>query len=118
MNLSILKWLARVLSMVAILFLLLFSFDVFGGDEPFGRQLAGFLIQNIPAFVLIFSLIIAWKHEIAGGVLFLLAFVAMAVWFKSFAGNSASLIVISPFFIAGCAFIIHALLSARKGQQR
>jgi hypothetical protein len=117
MSLSILKWLARVLSMVAILFLLLFSFDAFGGDEPFGRQLTGFLIQNIPAFVLILSLVIAWKYEIAGGVLFLLAFAAMAVWFKSFAGNSASLIVISPFFIAGCAFIIHALLSARKGQQ-
>ncbi len=117
MNLSILKWLARVLAMVAILFLLLFSFDAFGGDEPFGRKLTGFLIQNIPAFVLILSLIIAWKYEIAGGVLFLLAFVAMAVWFKSFAGNSASLIVISPFFISGCAFIIHALLVARKGRQ-
>ena len=118
MNLSILKWLARVLSMAAILFLVVFSFDAFGGEEPFGRQLTGFLIHNIPAFVLIFSLIIAWKHEIAGGVLFLLAFVAMAVFFESFAGNSASLIVISPFFIAGCAFIIHALLSSREGMKR
>ena len=117
MSLSILKWLARILSMAAILFLVMFSFDAFGGDEPFGRQLTGFLIHNIPAFLLIFSLIIAWKYEIAGGVLFLLAFVAMGVWFKAFAGNSASLIVISPFFIAGCAFIIHALLSARKGRQ-
>ena len=117
MDLSILKWLARVLAMAAILFLVMFSFDAFGGDEPFVRQLTGFLVHNIPAFVLIFSLVIAWKHEIAGGILFLLAFVAMAVWFKSFAGNSASLAVISPVFIAGCAFIIHALLSARKGQQ-
>jgi hypothetical protein len=117
MNLSFLKWFARVLSIVAILFLLLFSLDSFGSDEPFGKQLTEFLIQSIPAFVLIVSLIIAWKHEIAGGVLFLLAFVAMAIWFKSFAGNSGSLIVISPFFIAGCAFIIHALLSSKEVQQ-
>ena len=117
MNLSILKWLARVLSMAAILFLVVFSFDAFGGDEPFGRQLTGFLIHNIPAFVLIVSLIIAWKSEIAGGVLFLLAFIGMGIFYKSFTGNSGSLIVISPFFIAGCAFIIHALLSARKGRQ-
>jgi len=117
MYLKVLKWFARILAILTILFMMLFSLESFGGNESLGRQLLGFLIQNIPAFVLIISLIIAWKYEIAGGVLFLLAFVAMAVWFKSFAGNSASLIVISPFFIAGCAFIIHALLSARKGRQ-
>ncbi|MDF1558619.1 MAG: hypothetical protein P1P83_00250 [Bacteroidales bacterium] len=117
MSLSILKWFTRILAIAAILFLVIFSLEVFSGNEPFGKKLAGFLIHNIPALLLIIALIIAWRQEIAGGVIFLLAFIVMAVFFKSFAGNSASLIVISPFFIAGCAFIIHALLSARKGQQ-
>jgi hypothetical protein len=116
MNLSILKWLARILAIAAILFLVIFSLEVFSGNEPFGKKLAGFLIHNIPALLLIIALIIAWRQEIAGGVLFLLAFIIMAVFFKSFAGNSASLIVISPFFIVGSSFIIHALLSSPPGK--
>lgn len=117
MHLNILKWFARILVIAAILFMMMFSLDSFGGNEPFGRQLLGFLMHSIPAFALIIALIIAWKHEIAGGVLFILLFVALGIFFKSFAGNSGSLIIISPFFIAGASFIMHGILSAGVGNK-
>jgi hypothetical protein len=111
MFLKILKWFARILAVLSILFMIMFSFDSFGGNESFGRQLLGFMKHNIPAFVLIVSLVAAWRYEIAGGVLFILAFLALGIFFKSFAGNSASLIIIAPFLIAGIAFIVHGILS-------
>jgi hypothetical protein len=101
MFLKILKWFARILAILSILIMLRFSLDSFGGDESFGRQLLGFLMHNIPVFVLIIALIIAWRYEIAGGVLFIASFVALGIFFKSFTGNSASQILIAPFLISG-----------------
>lgn len=111
MFLKILKWFARILAILSILFLMMFSLDAFEGNESFGRQLLGFLKHNIPAFVLIISLVIAWRYEIAGGVLFILSFVALGIFFKSFTQNSASLIIIAPLLIAGISFIVHGILS-------
>jgi len=47
---------------------MMFSLDSFGGNNPLGRQLLGFLMHNIPVFILIIALVIAWKYEILGGV--------------------------------------------------
>lgn len=111
MFLTVLKWFARVLAILTILFLMMFSLDAFGGNEPFGKQLLGFLMHNIPVFVLIIALIVAWRYEIAGGVLFILSFVALGIFFKSFSGNSGSLALIAPLAIAGISFILHGVLS-------
>ncbi|MDZ7636503.1 MAG: hypothetical protein U5L72_19595 [Bacteroidales bacterium] len=97
MMMTILKWFARVLAILAILFMLMFSLDVFGGNESFPKQLLGFLIHNIPAFGLIIALVIAWRYEITSGILFVLSFVALGIFFKSFAGNINSLVIIAPF---------------------
>ena len=48
----VLYWTPRVLMILALLFMLMFSFDVFEGNEPLGRKLLGFLISNIPVFIL------------------------------------------------------------------
>ena len=111
MFLKILKWFARILAILSILVLLMFSLDAFAGSESFGRQLLGFMMHNIPAFLLIIALVIAWRYEIAGGVLFILSFLALGIFFKTFAGNSGSLIIIAPFLIAGISFIVHGVLS-------
>jgi hypothetical protein len=114
MSLKVLYWFPRVLVILAVIFMMLFSLDEFGGSEPIGQQLLGFLAHNIPAFILIVTLVIAWKYEIIGGVVFVLLSAAMTIFFKSFSGNPASLIVISPFVIAGLMFMLHKLLSDNK----
>lgn len=116
MILRILYWFPRILTILAILFMMMFSLDVFGGEEPFGRQLLGFLAHNIPAFVLIIVLAIAWKYEIIGGIIFILLFFALGIFFKSFTGNSGSLIILIPFVLAGTMFILHQALSERDKQ--
>jgi hypothetical protein len=105
----LLYWIPRVFTILAIVFMMMFSLDSFGGNEPLGRKILGFLINCIPVFILIIILAIAWKREMIGGILFILAFIAGGIFFKSFSGNAASLIVIGPFFITGILFIIHHL---------
>lgn len=116
MKLKILYWLPRILAILTALFMMLFSFDSFDGDNSFGKELLGFLLHNIPVFALIIILVIAWKYEIIGGALFILLFFALGLFFKSFSGHPASLIVISPILIAGVLFILHDILVSRSKQ--
>jgi len=111
---KILYWLPRFLAIISLLFMIVFSFDVFGGEESFGLKMLGFLIHNIPVLILIVILIIAWKWETAGGALFILASISGTVFFHSFSGNPGSLIVISPFLLIGILFIIHDLFYRRS----
>lgn len=109
-----LYWISRILTILAILFMLMFSFDVFGGSEPLSKKLLGFLMHNIPVLLFIFILIIAWNWEVIGGLLLIAAFVAGGIYFKSFTSNHGSLIIIIPFLVAGILFIIHHLLYGQK----
>ena len=102
-----LYWVPRILTILAIMFTILFSFDVFGGDEPLLRKLMGFLMHNIPALILTVVLIIAWRWETIGGILFIISAITASIIFKGFSGNFGILIVMAPFFIVGILFILH-----------
>jgi hypothetical protein len=114
MKYKILQWSPRILVILAILFMMMFSIDVFEEKAPLGRQLLGFLIHNIPAFILAGLLFVAWKWEMAGGLSLILITIILSILFRSFTGNPYSLIVISPFFIAGGLFILHSVLESRR----
>lgn len=66
-------WAPRILSIIFIAFLALFSLDVFGTGLNFWQTIGAFLMHNIPVFILIAVLWIAWKKEIVGAVAFFLA---------------------------------------------
>jgi hypothetical protein len=115
---KILYWVPRILTIFAILFMLMFSFDVFEGNEPFSRKLLGLLIHNIPVLILAGLLIIAWVWELPGGILFIAAFITGSIFFESFSGNPGSLVVIVPFLISGILFILHHLLFGRYADDK
>jgi len=104
-------WLPRVLTILSILFMGLFSLDSFSGNASAWRKMLTFLINNIPVFILIVILIVAWNREVAGGILLILASVAGCIFFHSFTGNPGSIVVIAPFFIEGLLFLLHGLVN-------
>lgn len=114
MTRKFLYWAPRLFTIAAILFMLMFSLDSFSGDASTAKQLLGFLINNIPVLVLIVILIVAWKSELIGGLLFIVAFIAGSVFFRSFSGNPASLVVIVPFLITGLLFILYYFLYRKR----
>ncbi|HNX44613.1 MAG TPA: hypothetical protein PKI35_09275 [Bacteroidales bacterium] len=114
MNSKIVNWSARILSLLSILFILIMSFDCIGGDYSLKEQLICFVMHNIPTFTLIILIIIAWKWELAGGILFIVAAFAGSILFKVFTGNAAALILIAPILIAGVLFVIKGEVLNRK----
>jgi len=66
-------WTPRILSIIFILFLAMFSLDVFGNGYTFWQTVLGLFMHNLPVFILTALLIIAWKHEIVGAIAFFVA---------------------------------------------
>jgi len=65
-------WTPRILSILFIIFLGLLSLDIFEGNYWFWGTILGLFMHNIPAIILLIVLIISWKHEIVGGIAFVL----------------------------------------------
>ncbi|SRR6056297_1449807 len=109
----ILFWAPRIIAILSILFVSLFALDAFQPELTFLEQILGFLIHMIPSFILIIVLIIAWKWEVFGGILFLLIGLVTSpfIFINNYRNNQSvglSLVIIAslclPFVIAGVLF--------------
>ena len=67
-----LYWTPRILTIIFILFLGLFALDVFEGDKSLAKKSGEFILHLSPSFLLILVLILAWKHEWIGTVIFII----------------------------------------------
>jgi hypothetical protein len=66
-------WTPRILSILFLAFLALFSLDIFGNGYSFWETVVGLFMHNIPVFILAILLWISWKHELVGAITFFLA---------------------------------------------
>lgn len=104
-------WTPRVVSILFILFLAMFSLDIFGNGYSFWETVVGLLMHNIPVFILAILLWISWKHEIVGAVTFILAgllYIAQMV-FNAINNPVEAYMISYSFIIAGPAFFIGIL---------
>ena len=77
---KVLHWLPRIICILAILFIGMFSLDVFAPGLTIWQQLGGFLIHNIPTFVILAVLIVAWKWELTGGIIFIILGIVLFIF--------------------------------------
>jgi len=94
-----LYWLPRILAILFIFFISLFSLDALEQKQWF----LALIIHLIPSCVLIIATAIAWKHEIVGGWLFL--------------GAGGVLLYLSSFeswIVSALSFVIGVLFWANK----
>jgi len=109
-------WTPRLLSILFILFLMVFSLDIFDMNLGFWGTILGLFMHNIPALLLLIILIISWKHEIVGGIAFILAgmlYIAMLLvniltnpppqWYVL----SWSATIAGPAFLIGILFLVN-----------
>ena len=113
MNKNFFFWFPRILAIFAILFMLIFSLDCFD-EESVKDIFICFVMHNIPAFIIMAVLIIAWKWELIGGILFILVFIEGCIFFKVFQGNTGALVVMAPFLLVGILFLVHYFLYLKK----
>ena len=113
---KVLHWLPRILCILAILFISMFSLDAFAPGLTLWQQLGGFLIHNIPSFVLLAVLIVAWKWEKVGGIILTILGLALCIFvfilnykrnhFPVATSLLNTLIIAIPFVLAGILFIL------------
>jgi len=73
-------WAPRVLAMAFIAFLFFFSLDAVNEKVDFWETAPNLFMHNIPALVLLAALIISWKYELAGAIVFTLTGVLYVTW--------------------------------------
>lgn len=113
--LKIWHWTPRIICILAILFVSLFALDAFEGDLTFGQKIVGLLIHLIPSFILLGLLLIAWKWENIGGLIFIVVGIVFCILLfkQNYKVNQSFWISLSiiatipfPFLIAGILFLI------------
>jgi hypothetical protein len=113
---KILHWAPRILGILAVGFMIMFSIDCFEGSYSLKEQLTCFLMHNLPALVLIVILILAWKLELVGGIIFILAAIIMSIYWDGFGKNTGVLALTSPFLVIGILFILNYLSIHKKNK--
>ena len=126
-SISIIHWTPRIICMLAILLISMFAADAFAPELTIWQQLGAFLMHLIPSFILIALLIVAWKWELIGGVIFTIIGIGLSplIFQHNYAMNqsvSTSLIIILmitfPFIVVGILFIISHFMKKKAATNK
>ena len=102
----ILFWTPRLLGILFVAFLSLFALDIFDMQLGFWGTLVGLFMHLIPSLVLVVALILAWRWEWVGTLLFF----SFTAWFIAIslghAGWIAYLLMAGPPFLVGVLFFL------------
>ncbi len=114
-SINVFHWLPRIISILAILFVSLFAADAFSPELNIWQQLGAFMMHLIPSFILLGFLIVAWKWEYIGGIIFIITGLGLSpfIFVHNYQMNGSIwmslgiiLSITFPFVIVGVLFIV------------
>jgi hypothetical protein len=114
-SIKVFHWLPRIICILAILFVSLFAADAFSPELTIWQQLGAFIIHLIPSFILLAFLIVAWKWEYLGGIIFIITGLGLSpfIFVHNYQMNGSIwmslgiiLSITFPFVIVGVLFIV------------
>lgn len=103
---KILTWTPRILMILFIGFLSLFSLDVFSEDWSIQEKIVGFFMHNLPALILLLLLIVSWKREKIGGIIFLIMGICFFFAFDAYESIPAFFFVSFPLLLIGGMMLV------------
>jgi len=80
----------------------MFALDVFSEGYGFGQTILALLIHLVPTYLVVIALIIAWRWEWVGAILFF----ALAL-FDLVSSKGGSWVISGPLFLVGVLFIFN-----------
>lgn len=108
-----LYWTPRVLCILFVLFLSLFSLDVFEEGFGFWGTCLALVVHLIPVYIVIITLVIAWRWEWIGAMLF----IALAIFYLAWSWGrfhwTAYLSISGPLTLVGILFMVNWLVKTR-----
>lgn len=108
-------WLPRVICILAILFITLLSLNSYQYDSGFLASIGSLIKQLFPSLAFIAILIVAWRWELIGGIIFTTIGLMLSpyIFIHNYNANLsfwrsllAILLIILPFVIIGVLFIV------------
>ena len=115
---NLLYWTPRVLVILFTAFISLFALDVFMEGYTFLETLIALFMHLIPTFLLIIVLIIAWRWERVGGLLFIGLGLLFLVWFGGSSGDEIAQNWFATLFMPGMMFLTGILFFADQYYRR
>lgn len=109
--------------MLAIVFISLFAADAFDHGENIWQKIGDFLMHLIPSFILLAFLIIAWRWELIGGIIFVIIGLAFSpiVFMHNYNMNDSVgmslgiiMMITFPFVVVGVLFFISYFLKKKS----
>jgi hypothetical protein len=100
-------WTPRILGILFALFISLFSLDVFSEGYGFWGAILALLIHLVPTYLVIIALIIAWRWEWIGAILFLGLGGFYLIWTWGEFDWVTYLLISGPLFLAGVLFLVN-----------
>jgi len=104
---SELYWSPRLLGILGIILFTIMSLDVFGEGYSFLELVVALGFHLLPAFVLIISLIIGWKYDLYGGMIFNLLAVFSIFFFDTTETLVSFLFITFPLLLIGELFFLN-----------
>lgn len=104
---QLLYWSPRVLSIVFIAFTCIFALDVFGESRGFIETMLGLLMHLIPQFLMIGVLILSWRREWIGGVVFIILAILYIVTMWGRFPLMTYIIMSGPLALTGILFLFN-----------
>jgi hypothetical protein len=114
-----LYWTPRILCIAFALFLAVFSLDVFGEGRGFWQTLLALAIHNIPSMLIVVILLVSWRREWIGTLLFAAAGLSYVIWTMQHRNLSAEvklnwiLVIAGPVFVIAALFLVNWLKRAQ-----
>ena len=104
-------WAPRVGAILFLIFLAMFSLDIFEGGYGFWGTVVGLFMHNIPVMILTIVLAISWRLEYIGGVVFILAgLLYTAVVWKTAIMHPLDRVVYSGILLIACPALAIGIL--------
>jgi hypothetical protein len=103
----VLFWIPRVLCILFAMFLSMFALDVFSEGYGFGETILALLIHLVPTYVVVIALVIAWRWEGVGAILF----ITLALFYLV-TSRGESWIISGPLFLVGVLFVFNWMYRA------
>ena len=95
-------WSPRVLAILFAMFLSVFALDVFSEGYVFGETVLALLMHLVPTYLVVIGLIIAWRWEGIGAILF----IALPLFYLVMS-RGESWIISGPLFLVGILFLFN-----------
>ena len=111
-------WIPRIVILIIIVFLAMFSIDVFDGRTSIWNQLLDFILHSVPSIVLLLILIFTWRKPLIAGILFILLGIAMTIFFNHYHSSENFLLIDFPVILIGCSFLVYEFLVKEKNDDQ